>query len=60
MDADLKLAADLGILLLPNAPPNVVRLDGRVLRFDPSMPADQRADRVRELLTDLPREAAAI
>ncbi len=50
MDETLKAAAALGWILLPEPEPRGVRVDGRVLRYDPALPADVRAGLLREAL----------
>jgi hypothetical protein len=49
-DGDLREAAELGLLLLPEPDTGTVTLDGLVLRFDPCLAVDDRALRVRALL----------
>jgi hypothetical protein len=43
MDEDLRLAAREGFLLLRQPVPEGVRIAGRVLRYDPSLPTEVRA-----------------
>lgn len=49
-DRDLREAAKLGLLLLPEPDTGCVSLEGLVLRFDPGLAAAERALRVRALL----------
>jgi hypothetical protein len=49
-DGDLREAAELGLLLLPEPDTGGVTLIGVVLRFDPNLAANDRALRVRALL----------
>ena len=54
MDDDLVLAARAGWLLFRTPTPEGVRLDPPLLRYDPGLPKEARAELVRRLLAEQP------
>lgn len=52
MEHDLRLAASAGFLLLPTPIVEGVRLDGLVLRYDPTLSSEVRARLVARALRE--------